>query len=418
MHPALLMLLVGGAEAGEFKRLGTHTAEASSWHTSDKGRFVGDHHPTFAVDDDRETAWVEGVEGDGAGQTLTIPVSRLRSARRLQLKIRNGNQRSEKSLENNPAPKTVVVRTLMGDRTQTREEITLERTKGWQVVEITVDDEKGFDAVSLEIRSVHPGRSGRAAITDVQVFVDSSVAHDPELEERRSQVREDRLKRLKDMGSYLGSIAESGPFAFEQYSTSSEELTPKRAAAALEAARENLARMVKIEDRYDVVVNRPITLPGGTWELEHVADLFQPETLTLAPTSREIAEREPPPEHEWYSEWVRSTYRIRFAKADDSRPVRMHFNLHTVVQERGTSESDTEYLVKFDDSGDVDWVFAKSDYDYDGFESGTRETLMKFSKDAMGRITGWELTSLTRSKNPNDRSETAHRETAVPAAGT
>lgn len=56
------------AKAGAFKRLYTDGASATSYLQNNWNRYTENYHPSYALDDDPKTAWVEGAEGDGHGE--------------------------------------------------------------------------------------------------------------------------------------------------------------------------------------------------------------------------------------------------------------------------------------------------------------------------------------------------------------
>ena len=65
------------------------------------------------------------------------------------------------------------------------------------------------------------------------------------------------------LGAYLSASSDSGPFAFTQYHSEHRETTEREVLGLLESVRKNRARIAKMPERYDVVVNRPIEAPGG-----------------------------------------------------------------------------------------------------------------------------------------------------------
>src|SRR5689334_10788328 len=96
---ALLAIAVGlprpaRADDHVFRRLYSSQAVASSYLRNDWNKFTENYHPAYALDDDPKTAWVEGASGDGEGETLTIGVSHLPSARAVRVRLRSGYQKS------------------------------------------------------------------------------------------------------------------------------------------------------------------------------------------------------------------------------------------------------------------------------------------------------------------------------------
>src|SRR6185312_7841553 len=85
-----------GAGAGDrFRPLRSASASATSFLQNDWNRYQENYHPSYVLDENPATAWVEGVDGYGEGQSLTLPLSPLSSARALRLRIWNGYQKSK-----------------------------------------------------------------------------------------------------------------------------------------------------------------------------------------------------------------------------------------------------------------------------------------------------------------------------------
>src|SRR5262245_52893222 len=95
----------GGPDAGSassdaaeraptWKPLRSASASATSFLQNNWNRFEENYHPSYVLDGNPATAWVEGVPGFGEGEALTIPVSALRRARAVRLRIWNGYQKS------------------------------------------------------------------------------------------------------------------------------------------------------------------------------------------------------------------------------------------------------------------------------------------------------------------------------------
>jgi hypothetical protein len=218
----LTLLLPSVAAAAGFQRLHAEEASASSFLKSNWNKYEENYHPSYVLDDDPKTAWVEGAEGDGIGESLTIPVSALRSARALRLVIFNGYQKSQALLSANAAPKqlTVTVRGPGGQQSA-RQQLTLERKMGPQSFELPVSG--GVSEVVLTIDSVHAGSKYRdTCVSDVQVFVDSEVPYNAAVEkgkrERMLQWKKGRVATAK----YFASLPKTYPYASTQFERKQE----------------------------------------------------------------------------------------------------------------------------------------------------------------------------------------------------
>ena len=93
----------------DLPRLYSSHAKSSSFLKSAWNKYNENYHPNYVLDDNPKTAWVEGVDGNGEGETLLIPFSPLSSAKKVRLKIRNGYQKSENLMKANSAPKEILV---------------------------------------------------------------------------------------------------------------------------------------------------------------------------------------------------------------------------------------------------------------------------------------------------------------------
>ena len=214
MRLAFLSLLVPClATAGGFQRLYAEEATATGFLQSNWNKYQENYHPSYVLDDDPKTAWVEGAEGDGVGEALTIPLSQLPSARAVRLVIFNGYQKSPGLLTANAAPRqlTVTVRGPNG-KPSARQTLTLERKMGPQSFDLPVSGPV-VDVV-LTVDSVHPGSKYRdTCISDVQVFVDSAVPYNAGAEKAKREAllrwKKERLATAK----YYASLPRTYPYA-------------------------------------------------------------------------------------------------------------------------------------------------------------------------------------------------------------
>ena len=91
----------------------------------------GQRPPELPLDGNPKTAWVEGNDGDGVGESITIPVSTL--------KICNGHQKSRNLVEANGAPATITIIVTGPDgRTTATTTASLTRTMGRQQITVPV----------------------------------------------------------------------------------------------------------------------------------------------------------------------------------------------------------------------------------------------------------------------------------------
>ena len=90
------LLFVGFGFAGEFKQLHSAKAESSSFLRSSWNKYNENYHPNYVLDNNVQTAWVEGVSGQGEQEQLIIPISSVDKVETLRFRIRNGYQKSKR----------------------------------------------------------------------------------------------------------------------------------------------------------------------------------------------------------------------------------------------------------------------------------------------------------------------------------
>jgi hypothetical protein len=222
-HVLLTVLLPSLAFAGGFQRLHADQATATSFLKSNWNKYEENYHPSYVLDDDPKTAWVEGAEGEGAGEALTIPVSNLASARVVRIVVFNGYQKTAGLLKANAAPHQLTVTVLgEGGRESARQQLTLERKMGGQPFEIPV---KGPVAqVVLTVDSVHPGSKYKdTCISDVQVFVDSEVPYNAAVEKGKREAMLQWKKERLQAARYYASLPKSYPFATTRFDSKRDE---------------------------------------------------------------------------------------------------------------------------------------------------------------------------------------------------
>src|SRR5579863_6136599 len=111
----------------------------NGWNKADEN-----YLPLYVADDDPATAWVEGVEGDGVGESLTWLGPTLRKARAFQIFIRDGYQKSQKLFDANGVPAEITLQPVRKDGDKvvnagTKLTMPLRRVLGWQEVRLPTD---------------------------------------------------------------------------------------------------------------------------------------------------------------------------------------------------------------------------------------------------------------------------------------
>ncbi|MBM7117443.1 NADase-type glycan-binding domain-containing protein [Archangium primigenium] len=217
------------AQAAEpWPRLYSAEASATSFLRNNWNKYQENYHPSYVLDDDPKTAWVEGADGDGVGESLTIPLSSLASARAVRLVIFNGYQKSPALLAANAAPKQLFVTVRgPGGTPSASQQLMLEKKMGPQSVDIPVKG--GVSEVVLSVHSVHPGSKYRdTCISDVRVFVDSDVKYNAPAEQAKRKALLDWKKARVADAKYYASLPKDYPYAsthFEEAYDPQEEIS-------------------------------------------------------------------------------------------------------------------------------------------------------------------------------------------------
>jgi hypothetical protein len=218
MRPALLAILLFASSAfADFKRLHAERATASSFLESNWNKYQENYHPTYVLDDDAKTAWVEGADGDGVGESLTVQLSALKSAKALRLVLTPGYQKSKALFAANGVPTTLGVTVRDVSNVQTAAvDLTLKPTWGTQTFDVPVTG--GLASVTVTVKAVRPGATYRdTCLSDVQFFVDSDTPYDPRVEEaKRSAMVKWKVERLAT-AKYFALLPKTYPFASVRY---------------------------------------------------------------------------------------------------------------------------------------------------------------------------------------------------------
>src|SRR5216117_324466 len=72
------------APARRWRPLRSAAATATSFLQNDWSKYEENYHPSYVLDGNPATAWVEGASGFGEGESITLPVSPIRGARALR----------------------------------------------------------------------------------------------------------------------------------------------------------------------------------------------------------------------------------------------------------------------------------------------------------------------------------------------
>ncbi|WP_434389582.1 NADase-type glycan-binding domain-containing protein [Melittangium boletus] len=439
MRFALLTLLVPclAQAAGAWSRLYSAEASATSFLRNNWNKYQENYHPSYALDDDPKTAWVEGADGDGVGESLRIPLSSLDSARTVRLVIFNGYQKSPALLAANAAPKqlTVTVRGLAGNSTASQQ-LTLEKKMGPQSFDIPV--EGSVAEVVLSIDKVHPGTKYRdTCISDVQVFVDSNMRYKAGTERAKHKALLNwKRARLAD-ALYYAALPNSYPFASTHFAETYEPqeeialryvLPPKAqrtVASALllgnEALEKNngyvplmdavragkLPASVSAGDQallreLEGMVRAGPTSQAGTWHAVSLKErIVLPENFSVEPPMREALYLSKSAFFEAkgpgalvlkntvddYEREARSNVLLLEGSAADPRKV--YFFFKSVIADRSSTTTTTHVLALFEQgrlSRMVSQSALRTDSDFIGNESTVNVVLPTYTDGKLSRL--------------------------------
>jgi hypothetical protein len=180
------------------RRLHSNRIEASSFLWTDWNRFQENYHPSYLMDGDPRTAWVEGADSSGKGEWVRIHVSPVESATRIRLRIRNGYHKSPSLHAKNARARQLAVKVLPGGHSHTAE---LADDLTWQ--EIAFDQPTArIDAIELDVLDVFEGKKYTdLCISDVEVYVTGLTVENPAFEkDKLDQLlawKKDRLAAAK-----------------------------------------------------------------------------------------------------------------------------------------------------------------------------------------------------------------------------
>ena len=243
-----------------FERLYPDRAEATSFLRTPANLFEQNYHPNYALDDDPQTAWVEGAPGNGDGEALTLLVSSMPSARRVKLEIRNGYQKSKALFSAHARPARVRVELLRGPSAHSAREVTLADAMDWQTVELPVVGHAGFDAVRLTLLSTVDGETYTdTGLSDVRVWVDSAVPYLADVERFRDAHLKAWIAERVEKARFFAQQPPAYPFAFSVFSAGDTHTTGRKSTASavrslLEGKRPKAAGDVLGAADFDVMI--------------------------------------------------------------------------------------------------------------------------------------------------------------------
>jgi hypothetical protein len=399
----VLAAAAGPADEARWHRLRSPAASATSFLQNSWNRYQENYHPSYVLDENPATAWVEGADGYGENQSLTLPLSPLTSARALRLRIWNGYQKSKDLFAKNAAPRRVRVAALAptGEEVAARE-VELARAWGPQDVVVDVPHGRGLSAVRLTIVSVYPGaRYKDTCISDVLVDVDSQVPYNASAEAGKLAALRAWVAGRKQTAAYFAARPPEFPFAYTKYEVKAAPVEVKRAEFKRRFAEKNALEKELGQARYKSVIKKRIpSAPDGLYTsvqdevsfgIDDFLQLFSLSEVALFETSEPLSRHEKNNEGGNYERWTTS---LRAARAGGpaGRIRLLQFGDRSVSTERTTSTSDEDVLLVYDEQGRLQRVFRDSrespDYDFQWIRA---LEIFTFSYNAAGKVESVEL---------------------------
>jgi len=384
-----------------FRPLRSASASATSFLQNNWNRYQENYHPSYVLDENPATAWVEGGDGYGEGQSLTIPLSPLSSARALRLRIWNGYQKSKALFAKNAAPRRIRVAVLDPTGGEvTGREVELQQAWGPQTVVVDVPPKRGLSAVRIAVVSVYPGTKYKdTCVSDVLVDVDSDVPHNAAAENAKLAALKTWVAERRKTAAYFARKPAEYPFAFTHFAVSTEEEMDrgefKRWFAEAEVLRARLGAT-----RYKSAIKKPIqSAPDGIYVqnetlllgIHDFLQLFTLSEVALFETSEPFSAHHKSNEGGYAEDWTTSL-RIGYADVPGRWPELLAFERKEVSRERTTSTSDRSLLLVYDGGGRLRQAYIESretpDYDYQWIRLWQ---IFSFSYDAAGKVSKVEL---------------------------
>ena len=385
-----------------FRPLRSASASATSFLQNNWNRYQENYHPSYVLDENPATAWVEGVDGYGEGQSLTIPLSPLSSARALRLRIWNGYQKSKALFAKNAAPRRIRVAVLDPTGGEvTGREVELQQAWGPQTVVVDVPPKRGLSAVRIAVVSVYPGTKYKdTCVSDVLVDVDSDVPHNAAAENAKLAALKTWVAERRKTAAYFARKPAEYPFAFTHFAVSTEEEMDrgefKRWFAEAEVLRARLGAT-----RYKSAIKKPIqSAPDGIYVqnetlllgIHDFLQLFTLPEVALFETSEPFSAHHKSNEGGYAEDWTTSL-RIGYADVPGRWPELLAFERKEVSREPGTtSTSDRSLLLVYDGGGRLRQAYIESretpDYNYQWIRL---RKIFSFSYDAAGKVSKVDL---------------------------
>ncbi len=354
-----------GQPKHNWKPLRSAEATATSFLQNDWNQYQENYHPSYVLDENPATAWVEGAKGFGEDESITIPLSIVRQARALRLRIWNGYQKSMHLWTKNAMPKDVEI-TVEGPDQEIVASVSRQLTRTWGSQEVVIDlpPHHPVTAVTLRIESVYPGqRFDDTCVSDILVDIDSSVAYNAAAENSKHDALLAWVARRKEAAAYLASKPADFPFAFTKYVAKKTSIDREEFKQRL-AVREGVSKTLE-PGRYETIAKSSVrALPDGLSEghlhVGEFAQLFRADQLAALETKEEILA------HVTVDQGIDQiwTSAARVVRGADGKTIRgVAFEVRDVYTERTIWTDKRQMLLVYDERGRLVTLYRSIDDD-------------------------------------------------------
>jgi hypothetical protein len=392
-------------------------ATATSFLQNNWSRYEENYHPSYALDGNPATAWVEGAKGFGEGESITIPLSVVPHARALRLRIWNGYQKSMHLWTKNAMPENVEI-TVIGPHEDDVVKTVRTLTKTWGPQEIVIDvpPKRALAAVRLEIGTVYEGeRFDDTCISDILVDVDSDVDYNATAERAKYDALLAWSGRRKEAAAYFAAKPTEFPFAFTKYQAKKTSFDPKEFKQRF-AVRDEIQKTLG-PTRYQAFGNGAVrVLPDGLGEqdlhVDEFAQLLKNDQLALVEAKDEMVAhttREGGEDQIW-------TSAARVLRGEDQKSVKsVGFDVHDVFTERTTTDYKRSLLLTYGQGGRLEALYRTTvtadEEPGDGYGTlTTANEIWSFTYDAAGKVTSIVVDSLGHYHRTYDTHDGRERE--------
>lgn len=351
-----------------WNRLYSSEAASTSFLQNNWNKYSENYHPNYVLDDRPETAWVEGVEGQGEQQHIVWRISPLSTARAVKLSIRNGYQKSKALFAKNSMPKDVIVSLhAPGMQTVAEQKFTLQKQWGFQDVSLSIPEERGFAFVKVTVLSVYPGSTyADTCVSDIRTFVDSKVAYNADVELGKKKQLDGWVKERFRTAKYFAALPKEYPFASTHYESGKREVkvSARELDARVDAYEKILERVSRTPSVYRVVHTTRYEAPDGLFEFRDLRNFVNLDPVAFFELKNDPGMQEGSGYRDDAGEYFFSSYRLeKFPGSDAVRFVT--FDVRVAYNERTLYITHSNILFEYDASGRLMAVFVREKVESD-----------------------------------------------------